>query len=117
MAANHAVLFGWNRVVPGAEEKALALFGEALSFWGQQQQAGTIESFEPVLLSPHGGDLNGFILVRGEADKLNQVLASEVYLMLETKATLFLEGHGVIQAVCGEEITRRMGIYQQVIAA
>jgi hypothetical protein len=117
MAANHAILFGWNRVVAGLEAKALALFGEALHFWGQQQQAGTIEGFEPILLAPHGGDLNGFILVRGEADQLNQVLASEAYLMLETKANLYLAGYGVIPAVCGDEVTRRMGLYQQVIAA
>ena len=28
-----------------------------------------IESFEPVFLEPHGGDLTGFILVRGDAEK------------------------------------------------
>jgi hypothetical protein len=117
MAAHHAVLFGWNRVVPGSEAKAIALFGEALQFWGQQQQAGAIESFEPVLLTPHGGDLNGFILVRGEADQLNHVLASEAYLVLETKANLYLAGYGVISAVCGEAIEQRMALYQQVIAA
>ena len=117
MAANHAVLFGWNRVVPGSEQKALVLFQEAVGFWGQQQQAGNIESFEPFFLSPHGGDLNGFILVRGQPDKLNQILASDEYITIELRATLLLEGHGVIRAICGEEITRQMGIYQQLISA
>ena len=29
-----------------------------------------IESFEPVFLEPHGGDLTGFILIQGDAAKL-----------------------------------------------
>ncbi len=116
MAANHGILIGWNRTVPGKEEQALALFGEAMAYWGGQQQAGAIASFEPVLLSPHGGDLNGFILIRGDAAKLGQLMTSDEYLAIETKANLLLEGHGVTGAVFGEEMTRRMGIFQKVAA-
>lgn len=114
MAANTGVLIGWNRVVPGKEEQAIALFGEAMGFWGQQQQAGLIESFEPVFLAPHGGDLNGFFLIRGDADNLNQVMATDAYLVIETKANYLLDGHGVIKASFGDEIMRRVGIFQMV---
>jgi hypothetical protein len=116
MAANGGFLIGWNRVVPGMEQLALALFGEALAFWGRQQQAGAIESFEPVFLAPHGGDLNGFFLIRGDAVKLHQVMATDEYVGIETRASYMLDGHGVIEAFFGEGITRRMGIYQKVIA-
>lgn len=71
--------------------QGVALFGEALAFWGQQQ-AGAIESIEPVFLSPHGGDLNGFLLIRGDAAKLNQVLDTDDYLALQQKAGNLLEG-------------------------
>lgn len=116
MAANHGILIGWNRVIPGKDAEAMALFGEALQFWGRHQQAGAIESFEPVFLTPHGGDLNGFFLIRGEAAKLNQLMASDDYLLLESKASYMLEGHGVIGVVFGDEINRRMGIFQQIIS-
>jgi hypothetical protein len=116
MAANNGILIGWNRVTSGKETQALALFGEAIGFWSQQQQAGTIDSFEPVFLAPHGGDLNGFFLIRGDVGKLNQMLVSDDYLAIETKASYLLEGHGVIRAYFGEEITRQMGIYQKVIS-
>ena len=116
MAADNGILIGWNRIVPGKEPLGVALFGEALEFWREQQRAGAIDSFETVFLGPHGGDLNGFILVRGEAEKLNQVLVSDAYLVLETKANYLLQGHGVIKASFGEEITRRMGFYQRAIA-
>ena len=115
MAADNGLLLGWNRVARGKEDKVMALFGESLAFWGQLQQAGVIDSFEPVLLLPHGGDLNGFILVRGDADKLDQVMASDAYLAIDTKANYYLEGYGAIRAFFGEEITRRFGAYQKTI--
>ena len=114
MAANRGILIGWNRVVPGKESQAMALFGEALAFWGQQQQAGVIESFEPVFLSPHGGDMNGFILIRGDMAKLGQVMETDEYLTIEQKASYLLDGHGVIGATFGEAINRNMAIYQKV---
>ena len=66
------------------------------------------------LLAPHGGDMNGFILIRGDAAKLGQVMATDEYLTLEQKASYLLDGHGVIGAVFGEGINRNMAIYQQV---
>ena len=87
-----------------------------MGFWGKQQQAGVIESCEPVFLSPHGGDLNGFFLIRGDAAKLTQLMDTDEYIALEQKGSNLLEGHGVIRATFGEGITRRMGIYQKVAA-
>lgn len=116
MAADHGILIGWNRIVPGREVQATALFGEAMAFWSAQQQAGTIESFEPVLLSPHGGDLNGFFLVRGDAAKLGALMLTDEYLTIEQKASYLLDGHGVIGAIFGEGINRRMAINQKITA-
>jgi hypothetical protein len=70
--ANAAIFIGWGNVVRGRERKALQVFNEALHYWSGLQQQGEIESFEPVLLELHGGDLNGFILIRGDRDKLNR---------------------------------------------
>ena len=64
--ANAALVIGWGPVVPGREQKALQVFGEAIQYYTRLQQQGQIESFEPVALEPHGGDLNGFLLVRGD---------------------------------------------------
>ena len=114
MPATNGVLIGWNRVVPGKEEQAVALFAEAMEFWAQQQRTGAIESCEPVFLAPHGGELNGFFLVRGDPDKLNQVMDSDAYLLIETKATNWLQDHGVIRASFGEAIKHRMAVYQKV---
>jgi hypothetical protein len=117
MAADAVLFIGWNRVVPGKETEAVALFQEALAYYGQQQQAGTIAGFDPVFLAPHGGDLNGFILVRGDEAKLNQMRMTDDYITLETRASNLLEGHGVIMGWRGEEINRRMAIYQRVTSS
>ncbi len=114
MATNAVLFIGWNRAVPGKEKEAVAFFQEVLAYYGQQQQAGMIEGFEPVVLSPHGGDLNGFILVRGDEAKLNQMRMTDEYVTLEIRALTLLEGHGVIPGWRGEEINRRMAIYQSV---
>jgi hypothetical protein len=117
MSADHGLLIGWTRIVAGKEELGGALFGEALEFWGQLQHSGAIESFEPVFLGPHGGDMNGFILVRGDSNKLHQIMESDEYLIIESKASNILEGHGVINAFFGDAIRRRMELSQRPDAA
>ena len=59
--AGDAIFIGWGDPVHGRELKGLEVFGEAVALWGRLQQEGAIESFEPVLLGPHGGDLQGFL--------------------------------------------------------
>ena len=38
----------------------MQLWQKSMEFYGGLQSNGRIESFEPVLLSAHGGDLNGY---------------------------------------------------------
>ena len=64
--ANHAIFIGWNRPVAGREQQAMKLWGKCMEYYGKLLADSRVESFEPVLLSPHGGDLNGFILIRGD---------------------------------------------------
>ena len=63
--ADAGLFIGWGEVVRGREERAVEVFGETVEYYGRLQADGRIESFEPCLLEPHGGDLAGFILIRG----------------------------------------------------
>ncbi|HSR30912.1 MAG TPA: hypothetical protein VLY63_10130, partial [Anaerolineae bacterium] len=67
----NVVFVGWDRAVPGRETASLELFQEFHVYLGGLQGQGTIDSFETVLLAAHGGDLNGFVLIRGEQGKLD----------------------------------------------
>ncbi len=77
--ADAGLFVGWGEVVRGRETEAVEVFNETLGYYARLQEEGTIESFEPVFLEPHGGDLNGFILIRGEAEKLAALRVSEEF--------------------------------------
>ena len=104
--ATGALVIGWGPAVRGREHKALQVFNEAIQFYTRLQQQGTIESFEPVALEPHGGDLNGFLLIRGDREKLNALRISEEFLRLSNRAALIVDNFGVITAFIGEELQR-----------
>ena len=104
--ATGALVIGWGPAVRGREHKALQVFNEAIQFYTRLQQQGTIESFEPVALEPHGGDLNGFLLIRGDREKLNALRTSEEFLRLSNRAALIVDNFGVITAFIGEEPQR-----------
>jgi hypothetical protein len=95
--------------VRGREQKALQVFDEVLEFYGRLQRDGEITAFEPVALEPHGGDLAGFLIVRGERAKLERLRASEEFVRLNNRGSLVVEHLGVVTAFVGEGL-------QQLIA-
>ena len=96
------LFIGWGPAVRGREQKALELFQEVMQYYGRLQQQGEIQSFEPVALEPHGGDLAGFLLIKGDADKLARLRASDEFIALNTRALLIVENFGVAGAFVGE---------------
>jgi hypothetical protein len=107
---------GWDRSVPGREALSAAHFQEFLGYLGGLQQAGKIESFEPVLLSPHGGDLNGFFLIRGDSDQISALQASPEWQQHVTRGGHHLQGQGVVHGVTGEGVMAWMAIWSEVIS-
>jgi hypothetical protein len=114
--ANDAIFMGWGSPVRGRELKGLEVFGEAVALWGKLQQEGKLESFEPVFLVPHGGDLQGFFLLRGERAALDEIQASEEFQRLSTRASQIVESFGVVPGYCGEGIQGPMAIYQEAVS-
>src|SRR5436190_21852144 len=110
--ATGALMIGWGPTVRGREHKALQVFNEAIQYYARLQQEGTIESFEPVALEPHGGDLAGFLLVRGDREKLNALRSSEEFLRLNNRAQLVVNNFGAIGAFIGESLDRLFNDFQ-----
>jgi hypothetical protein len=113
--AEAGIFIGWGANVVGREEKGLVVFNEAIQYWGGLQESGKIESFEVVLLNPHGGDLDGFSLLRGSQDQMSALLVDEEFERQTTRATLIVQNVGVVPAILGEGLGRSIGIYQQQI--
>jgi hypothetical protein len=104
----NVVFIGWDRPTPGRERLAAAVFQEFQQYLGGLQQAGAIQSFESVFLTYHGGDLNGFTLIRGEFGKLDALLSSEEWETIITRAGVLMDGFGVLRGVTGELLMKRM---------
>jgi GNAT superfamily N-acetyltransferase len=112
--ANDDVLFtGWGEVVAGREQKALTVFQETIQYWTLAQQDGRIDSFEPVLLDPHGGGIAGFVLVRGERARLDAIRADEEFERIVARAGLIVHDFGVIPGYVGEKLGRQLALFER----
>jgi hypothetical protein len=111
--ADDALFFGWGEVVRGREQQAVQVFQESIEYYSRLQQDGKIESFEPWFLEPHGGDLTGFVILRGERAQLDEVRRSPEYERLTTRASLIVDRSGTVSAYTGDALARLMGLYQE----
>ncbi len=110
--AGDALFLGWGPIVRGRELKALEVFQETLEYYGKLQQEGKLEGFEPVLLNPHGGDLAGFVLIRGERAALDQIEAGDDFRRLLARAAAVADNVGVIAAYDGEAIAQQLAVFR-----
>ena len=111
--ADEALFFGWGEVVRGREAKAVEVFNEAAQYYGNLQQEGKIESVEAWFLAPHGGDLGGFFLVRGERERLDEIQRSPEFETLQTRAAMNVDRTGTVNAYTGDALGRLMGQFQE----
>jgi hypothetical protein len=109
--ADSGIFIGFGFPVRGREEGSLKVFQELLALLGGQIQQGNVESFEPVFLQPHGGDLGGFVLVRGTQDKLDALVASPEFQRNMTRAQTIVEHLGVVNCQMGAQLERQMASF------
>jgi hypothetical protein len=114
--ADSALLMRWDRVVPGREQKGLALFGQALEYYGSLQSDGSIDSYEPILLDPTGTAVNGLIVVRGSADQLDALRRQERYIDIVMQAQYLCQDFAVTHGYLDTELQARMGKWAQIIS-
>lgn len=101
-----ALFIGFGDLKQGRESAGPKIFGEAMGYFDGLQRQGLIESYEPVMLAAHGGDLGGFVLVRGEEEKLARILSTDEWRTLATRADYVAEHFGVVRAFLGGGATR-----------
>jgi hypothetical protein len=108
----NALFIGWGTPVRGREAQGAKVFGEWVELLGTQQSKGTVKSFTPVFLQTRGGDLQGFFLVTGDPNKLNEFVQTEEVRRATTRASLIVDNFGVVHALTGDEIGKQMQIWQ-----
>jgi|SRR5947209_13484384 len=112
--AGEALFIGWGAVARGREKQALKVFQESMEYYGNLQQEGRIDSFDVLLLAPHGGDLSGFVILRGSRQALGEVRFSEEFERLIGRASAVVDSPGVIPAYGGDALAQQMGRFQAV---
>ena len=102
---------GWGQPVRGREKRSLDVFNDAVTYYGERLADGSIDSFDPVLLNPHGGDLQGFFLVKGPAQGIATMMATEEFQRLHARAGMIVENLGIIQAWVDDGVLTELGYF------
>jgi len=113
--ADAALFVGWGNVVRGREQRGLEVFNDALQYYAELQRKKEIDSFEVVLLEQHGGDLNGFILIRGDEDRLAKLRTDQEFQRRIIRAQLIVDNIGVVAGLIGNGVTRTMADYMAAL--
>jgi hypothetical protein len=113
--ADRILFIGWNRPIVGREQQANKVFQKSMKFYGELQAEGRLDSFEPVLLAAHGGDLNGFVMLKGDAEKLADIREDDAFIELVIEAGYCVEGFGVVPGYIGEGLTEVLSRWLKLV--
>ena len=114
--ADRILFVGWGATIAGREERALEVFNESIGFYGRCAQEGKIESFDVILLEPHGGGLGGYVELNGSAAQLAALRENEEFMRLLADAQLIVEELGVVGGFANEGVARQVTMYQEAVA-
>src|ERR1700761_7664200 len=113
--ADSGLFIGFGAPIRGRERQAIKVFNETFEYYSRLQQEGAIESFEPVILEPHGGELGGFFLLRGDQDKLARLRGSQEFERRTVRADLIVENLGIVGAALGDRLMSQMAVYGEQV--
>jgi hypothetical protein len=110
-----AVLFiGWDH--PRSNVDAKKAYGhvmtEAIPYL-QKLEGKAFERIEPTFLTPHGGDVNGFVLLYGERPKLDELRRTDDFEAFVMKMDELFDGLTVVPGVNYEGIKKVMERWQK----
>ncbi len=111
--AKGALFVGWGAIIPGREKTAANVLGEAMEYCGRLQQDGQLDSFEAIVLEPHGGNLEGFVVVRGDKDKLAQLRVDDEFVRMIVGVQLVHTNMRVVWAYTGAEMQSLFAMWDQ----
>jgi hypothetical protein len=100
--AEAALFLGWNRPFQNRESEAFDVLQAMGNYLNGLKNSGQIASWTRVWLEPHGGDLNGFLIIEGDVPKLQAIKQTDAWNDLVAKMSLVIDGLGVNHAIVGD---------------
>ena len=108
-----ALFVGWGSIITGREKTAAQVLNEAMKYLQTLQNDGKLDALDVVLLEPHGGDLEGFVLVKGDKEFLAKLRVEEEFVKIIVGAQLVHIKVGVVWAYSGREMQSLFQIWGQ----
>jgi hypothetical protein len=99
---SNTLFISWGRAVVGRETHAAELFAVAVAYYERWKKAGKIESWESVILSASGDDLEGFFIVRGTREQLRGMLDDTEFQENNMRASHRLTNFKLVHAYSGK---------------
>ncbi len=103
MLQSNGIMLGWNRAVAGREGMAGELFAHTSNWLEKCRSQGTIESWEPIFLASHGGDLNGCFMIKCTPTQLTALKCHDEWVDIVMRAGQYLTNVGVVECYCGRD--------------
>jgi hypothetical protein len=113
--AKAALFVGWGALIPGREEAGGNVLAGAMQYLQRLQGEGRIDSFEAVALDPHGGDLAGFVLVKGDKDAIGELRMSDEFVRILVRVQRVHQSVGVVNAYTGAEMQSLFALWDEPI--
>jgi hypothetical protein len=113
---DRALFIGFGQPVRGREERAVEVFNEFVAMCGRMQGDGRIEDMDVTLLDPHGGGLNGLLMIHGSPEQCSALQMDEEFRRACIDASLIVENFGVVPAATGAAVAGEMTMYTEAVA-
>jgi hypothetical protein len=95
-----AILFiGWSRPHVGLEDKAYGYLTTEGMAYLRKLEGKSFEKLELIGLTPHGGDLNGAVILFGERAKLDELRRTDEFEAFAMKLSQLFDRLGVVPGV------------------
>jgi hypothetical protein len=114
--AEFGLFIGFGAPRAGREIQASKVFGEVMAYFMGLKQSGDVENVEVAVLEVHGGDLGGFIMLRGDQERLGRVRASAEFQRVLLRGGFAVEHVGVVSARLDAEAARWVGESNSITA-
>lgn len=105
---SNGIFISWGRANAGRDKQGVDLFNQFLGWLGEQQRRGSITTFTPVVLQPHGANQNGFILIQGDAQQMQKLAGDEVWNDYMIRGNVMMSGLTVVPAYLGTSLQNRV---------
>ena len=108
-----ALFVGWGSIIPGREKTASKVLGDAMGYLQGLSAQGVIDSFDVILLEPHGGELEGFVLLKGDKARLAQLRVDDAFIQVIVGVQLVHSKVGVVGAYAGAQVPALLQLWDR----